>query len=208
MCFTSCAVISFLLHNIGVRFFQMCVFCIYVCSAEFFPISFTLKVWSLFRMCSTSLCIPVVLNVVDVFCVAVCASEQYTGKFKKWYNRTFHMKYPLISFHHVTGRPTGKKEVQVCSVIWLRHVKGLELVKIHHPLVKVHKAQVIVMMMMMMMVKNKQVWIWCSAFSCGRTDVHQQQLGYTGMSTEWPCVMHMLLPERTDTLSWPTLLKN
>jgi len=49
--------------------------------------------------------------------------------------------------HHVTGRPSGeekKSEIQVCSMISFRNVKGLALVKIHHRLVEVHKAQIII----------------------------------------------------------------
>lgn len=63
VCFASCAMVI-LHHNIGVQFFRMsCLVCL----------SLIPELWSLFRMGSISLCIPVALNVVDVFCITVSA---------------------------------------------------------------------------------------------------------------------------------------
>lgn len=97
VCFACCAVISRLLHNVGVQFFQISVF---VCM-------FVVFFWSIipqvlfFRMCSISLCIPVILNVVDVFCVAVSASlTSIQGSLKN--NVTAHLMWNSIIWPQIS----------------------------------------------------------------------------------------------------------
>jgi hypothetical protein len=55
------------------------------------------------------------------------------------------------------------------------HVEGLTPVEIHHHLVEVYKAQVILW---------KQMWMWCSSFDNDRTNVDKKQvLGCPSVST-------------------------
>jgi DNA-binding Lrp family transcriptional regulator len=65
--------------------------------------------------------------------------------------------------------------IEVRSVIRFLHLKGTSPAEIHRQLVEVHGANVM---------SRKQVWVWCTAFDNGRTDVQdEQQSGRPSTST-------------------------
>jgi hypothetical protein len=71
------------------------------------------------------------------------------------------------------------------------HVKCLALVKIYHISVKVHKAQ--------NENENRCGYGTVLSVMAGQMYYNQQQPEHIGMSCMTGCVMHMPIPERTDT---------
>jgi hypothetical protein len=56
--------------------------------------------------------------------------------------------------------------IEVRSVIRFLHLKGTSPAEIHRQLVEVYGANVR---------SWKQVWVWCTAFDNGRTDIQDEQ---------------------------------
>jgi hypothetical protein len=56
--------------------------------------------------------------------------------------------------------------IEMRSVIRFLHLKGTSQAEIHRQLVEVYGANVM---------SRKQVWVWCTAFDNGRTDVQDEQ---------------------------------
>jgi hypothetical protein len=182
VCFASCAVISLHLHNIGVQFFQMSVFvCLFIVPSNPPPphLPDIPKVWSLLRMCSTSLCIPIKL-IVGVFCVTASVSlTSIQGSLKN----TVIAHLTWNRFHHITRRSTGKK-VRSPSMQW-RYIQNTNKNENRRG----EGAVLSVMAGQMLTTSSNQ-------------DVQACPLWMT------VCVMHMPWPERTDMLNWPTLPKS
>jgi hypothetical protein len=56
--------------------------------------------------------------------------------------------------------------IEVRSVIRFRHQKGTSPAEIHRQFVEVYGANVM---------SRKKVWVWCTAFDNGRTDIQDEQ---------------------------------
>jgi hypothetical protein len=66
----------------------------------------------------------------------------------------------------MAGMAETWSNIEVRSVIRFLHQKGTSPAEIHHQLVEVYSANIM---------SWKQVWVWCTAFDNGRTDVQDEQ---------------------------------